>query len=557
MKKTLKKAIALLLAMLSLGTVLLCGCGTPPPDENRFDEEVDTTRTQLYVGYFNGGMGLPWLTEVKKRFEALYPEYQIMIDTGLTEYQSEVLEANMKTNRQDMYIVDTLNYYSLANKGLLMDVTDAMTTPLTEFGEDRSIADKMNDTLNEYYRTNQGKYFGTPFYQAYHHIIYDADLFDEYNLWYKDGGGFVSSKDDKKSAGQDGVYGNWDDGLPVTYSEFFALCDRMVARGITPITWSGTYADSYLPNFMASVIADYEGENFRTNFSFEGKLNVFKNYNFTEPGKNTFVLNPDDYKTVTVNNDNYQDYIPMSVGKYFAAKFAKDLASNPAYRTYNYAESHTGVQRSYLLSNMDGVNNPIAMLIEGHWWYNESKSVFNEMAGYDEKYSQMNRRFGVMPLPKADDGSSAEGHTVSPFSGDSAIFISNFSSKKDLAVKFYRFLHTEEALQICTKYSYITRPYDYDMESLYNEVPYYVRTSMEATADTTFIYRVPVTGQYKENPEVTSFMQYGAFMYSSQKDYSGYNMLIHFCDHSGKTAKDYFVGLKAGFDLQLPSYMKK
>ena len=50
-------------------------------------------------------------------FEEMYPEYQIMIDTGKDEYQTEVLLSNIKTNRQDMYIVDGVDYYKFVNKG--------------------------------------------------------------------------------------------------------------------------------------------------------------------------------------------------------------------------------------------------------------------------------------------------------------------------------------------------------------------------------------------------------------------------------------------------------
>lgn len=557
----MKKAKKLLAFILALTVVLSCsamlaGCGGEIDDPNRFSEEVDAAKTQLYVGYFNGGLGLSWLTEAKNLFEAKYPEYQVMIDTGKDEYQTEVLLSNIKTNRQDMYIIDGLNYYDFVRAGnLLADLTEATTTPLTEYGEDKSIADKMNVSLKNFYQTSAGKYYAVPYYQSYHHIVYDVDLFDQYSLWFKDGGGFVSSTADKKSAGQDGEYGTWDDGLPVTYSDFFAMMDRMVARGITPVTWTGSYADSYLPNFIASMIADYEGEQYNTNWSFDGEIDVITNRDFTESAAKTFSLNEADYETVTVNSENFKDYMHSTVGKYYAAKFAKDLCSNPQYRKYNYAESHTAVQRSYLMSNMEGVDAPIAMLIEGGWWMNEATAVFDEMAVYDEKYSMENRRFGVMPLPNADDGSSADGFTISPFSGDSAVFVSENSANKDIAIKFFRFLHTDECMRVFTKNSGSLRPYDYDLSPIYDEVPHYVQSVIDAAADTEFIYRLPTGEKYKENPDAQTFMQYSGLMTTKWNGITSGNMMIFFCDNNTATAKDYFLGIKEIFLDRVPGSM--
>lgn len=556
MKKQFKKCVAAVLTgvMLFSGAFMLTGCD-PVEDDNRFNEDVDTSRKQLYVGYYNGGYGLTWLKEAKRQFEEKYSDYQIMIDTGKDEYLSDALRSNIKTNRQDMYIGVAMAYNDFLADGTLLDITEAVTTPLTEFGETKSIADKMNESLKNYYQVD-GKFYAVPYNESYHHITYDVDLFDEYNLWFKDGGGFVESASDKKSAGQDGEYGTWDDGLPVTYSDFFTLCDRMVARGITPVTWNGIATDSYLTNFMASVIADYEGNNFGTHYSYNGQVNVIKDYNFTESAANTFMFDPSNVETVTVTPQNFADYMYRTAGKYYAAKFAKDLVSNPAYRTYNYAESHTACQRSYLMSNMDGVNKPIAMLIEGEWWMNEATEVFKEMAAIDEKYSMENRRFGVMPIPKADDGSSADGHTIAPFSGGWAVCISAKTDKADIAKEFFRFLHTDEIMKVFTQYSKCFRAYDYDLSDIYDELPHYTQTLLQAREQTTFIYKFP-QGDYKNSTAAETFMTYGGFMATQLPGISTYNMMSTFCDHAELSALDYFKGMKDAFNTNVPDSLKK
>lgn len=556
--KKMKKLLAFILALTVVLSccAMLAGCGGEVDDPNVFNEGVDENKTQLYVGYYNGGLGMTWLKEAKRLFEEEYPEYQIMIDAGKDEYMSNILESNIKTNRQDMYLVDGIEYYKFVQNGLIMDLTEAMTTPLTEFGEDKSIADKMNESLNAFYHTNDGKYYAAPYYQSYHQLTYDVDLFDQYNLWFKDGGGFVSSTSDKKSAGHDGEYGTWDDGLPVTYSDFFAMMDRMVARGITPITWSGQYADSYLTNFIHSMIADYEGEQHNVNWNYDGQIDVITNQNFTESAAKTFSLNASDYETVTVTPGNFDQYMHSTAGKYFALKFAKDLSANPQYRTYNYAESHTAVQRSYLMSNMEGVDEPIAMLIEGGWWLNEADAVFAEMAEMDAKYAKENRRFAVMPLPKADDGSSAPGHTVLPFSGPSAVFVSAFSTKQDIAEKFFRFLHTDKVMQIFTQYAGVLRPYDYDLTAIYDNATYYVKSVIDSAKDTTFIYKLPTGEKYKEDALVTNFMQYGGLLSAHIFEATTSNPIIFFCDNTQYSAKDYFLGLQNMFIKSIPTHIK-
>lgn len=551
----MKRLIALTLALITV-LVMAVGCTTTPPDDDpdRFNEQVDKERTQLYVGYYNGGVGLTWLKKAKEEFEKLYPEYQIMIDTFKQEMWDQQLIGSMKVNRQDMYIDTAGDIYEFMSKDLLVDLTDAVTTPLTEFGEDKSIADKMNASLKDYYRTTDGKYYGTPYFEGYHHIIYDMDLFDKYNLWFKDGGGFVSSTSDKKTAGQDGKYGTSDDGLPITYSDFFKMMDRMVELGITPLTWSGQYADSYLTNLVGTLIASYEGDNFKTHFSYNGQVEIIKNKDFVESESKTFVLNDSDVETVTVTPENFSDYMYRTTGKYFASKFAKDLVSNTKYYTYNYAESHTGVQRSYLMSSMLG--KPIAMLIEGNWWMNESDQVFKDMASYDAAYAKENRNFGVMTIPKADDGSSAEGNTVSPYSGNEFICVSNFSTKKDIAILFFRFLHTDFAMQIFTEYSGLMRPYDYDLTSVYDSLNTYTKSFVDARANTEYVYRLPTNEEFKTIKEVTNFMQYPGFHDTNVNGNTTHNPIMFFCDNPQYTGKDFFLGLEKRFKDTLPIALK-
>ena len=64
MKKRLTATI-LSVAMLAGGASAFAGCAKPVPD----DRPIDPTKTQLYVGNYDGGVGGKWLDNAAARFE--------------------------------------------------------------------------------------------------------------------------------------------------------------------------------------------------------------------------------------------------------------------------------------------------------------------------------------------------------------------------------------------------------------------------------------------------------------------------------------------------------
>ncbi len=540
----IKKAVACVMGMTMLAsTGIMAGCNlTPPPGAEDFYESVDTSKTQLYVGNFNGGLGFEWIMKAKARFEAENPDVQIMIDNGKDEYAPSSLMTNMKTNRQDMYVVDGSDYYQYVANGLLADITDVVTE-----GGELSIENRMSETLRNFFKTADGKYYAVPFYQTFYHLTYDVDLFDAELLWLnEDGTGFVESLDEPRYAGPEGG-GTWDDGLPYTYSQFFMLLDKMCEKGIKPITATGKFKDTYYPKFLNTLFADYAGETFMSNLSLEGEVKVLTSNSFTEPEANSFSLDSSYYGTKTLTNDNKADHeeiLAEQAGKYYALKFAKDLLG----KNYKYvnqakfnspAETHTMAQDTFVRSSY--LNKPIGMLIEGGWWYNEAKVSMESMADeYGDEWHWSERRFGVMPLPKADDGSSATGRTVASDAG-SAIFISNFTEKKDLAKKFFKFIHTDESLKEFTATTLVNRPYDYEMDSEYlSSVPYYTKNMNEALSDINVMSLVPQKTELAYNASKIT----GGIFNSIVGNNSFANPLVNFFEERNLTALDYYKGLK-------------
>lgn len=542
-----KKLISAVLAMTVSVTaaISLASCGEEIESGIDFNESVDTTKTQLYVGNYNGGLGWEWLNKAKLLYEAEHPNVQIMIDNDKDAYSTATLMTAMPFNRQDLYVLDGLDYYQMVNAGHLMDVTDVVTK-----GGNDSIAARMNETLNVYYKTSDSKYYAVPFYQAFFHMIYDVDLFDEYLLWFnKDGTGFVSSLDEERYPGMSGEKGSWDEGLPRTYSQFFMLLDKMVECSITPVTWTGKYKDGYLPWFSKSIWADYVGSDaFDASFSLNGSIKTITS-DFTDAPAGTFSLPASAYSTEQITRDTASDVISRDAGKYYLIKFAKDLTGGNykylrADKVNSPSETHTSAQDTFLrsryLASTTGKVKPIGMLIESGWWYNEAKVVLRAMEEYGEEWGESGRKLGIMPVPKADDGSSAEGRTVLGV-GNSVICVSNYTQKKELAKDFFAFINSPEIMELFTAETYVKRPYRYDIsEEKIADMPYYVKNMLAAVEEIDVQYPFPRMSElvvYDTN--IKSLNDF----YSTFNGYTYMNPITNFFENPGFTAHDYFKGM--------------
>ena len=53
-------------------------------------------------------------------------------------------------NRDEVYFTEYALYYTLRNEGVMADITDALTMPLTEYGEEESIIDKLSSEQRAY-----------------------------------------------------------------------------------------------------------------------------------------------------------------------------------------------------------------------------------------------------------------------------------------------------------------------------------------------------------------------------------------------------------------------
>lgn len=493
MKKA-KKVVASLLAVTMIASLVACG---PSGNENSsseygggdFIESVDKAKTQLYVGNYNGGLGWGWIERCKEEFEALYANevfetgkqgVQIMIVNEKDKYSDANLKANMSSMEEDIIVSDGTDLYEMFSNYL--DITDIVTE-----GGENSIASRMNSSLRSYYEMAGGKYYAVPTYQSFMHLVYDVDLFDDYDLWLgADGVSFVSEEQPRYEGLNVKEGADWDDGLPVTYEQFFALLNKMKYEcGIIPLTGTGQYKDTYYPRLMNSAVADYAGDAFASYWSATGTVKQLDAAAITDAPVGQFDIPAT--TTVTLTNENAYKALAQTPASYYAAKLASDLASEGGQyldiKNINSGSvSHMDAQDNFVLGKHEGA--PIAMLIEGGWWFNEVKVTMG-----DADIDPNEVRYGVMPFPKAEGGEQTK-RTFAATGG--AMFINKFTKKADLAKLFFKFMNSEKNMVMYEMETGVPRPYSYTLtQEQKDSMSFYKKTMNEVISTVNVQFELP------------------------------------------------------------------
>lgn len=491
MRTGFKKALSIMIGFIVAVVCVCCGPSTVKPGgENEI--RVDPTKTQLYVSNFNGAYGQEWLLAAAKRFEDKWKDesfetgkkgVQVVPDNNKTT-GSEIINRLASTSN-DVFFTERVYYNDLVASGNALDITDIVTEKLTEYGETRSIFDKLTPQQQEYYNVG-GRYYAVPHYQGFRGITYDVDMFTEegfyfeanpdldadankINTYYENGNdGFVTSEDAVKSNGPDGKPNTYDDGLPATYDEFFMLCAKIADAGYTPCIYTGSN-QVYFTEFLSALAADYEGlDDMMLNFTYYGTAHHLVEVD--ENGKVKFgsdgepILRAD---TEIKPSNGYE--LSAQAGKYYALKFAERLIRGGYLDSRSFGTlSHTDTQKAYAYSRFNS-STDIAMLIESNYWENEASdmNVFSAMEKqWPGKAGRMDRKFAMMPFPKATEAQVGEDVTIIEYQDAAGFIRKNIPDyKKELALDFLQFVCTDESLVEFTKITGCTRAFKYDVPS--------------------------------------------------------------------------------------------
>ena len=172
---------ALLIFVIVFGSI---GCIGNGGDET---EEIDPTRTQLYVANYNGGAGTVWIENMKTAFEE--ESKNESIEPGKTGVQVHVEPGSnggtsiINTGRYDIIFSEgNSNISDDISNGYLRDITDIVTEPLTEFGETGNIEDKfISENQKSYFHVDfsgsgNKRYYTLPLYSAFSYERENGDF---------------------------------------------------------------------------------------------------------------------------------------------------------------------------------------------------------------------------------------------------------------------------------------------------------------------------------------------------------------------------------------------
>lgn len=538
MKKLLVLCLAFVLMFASVG----CSSGS---DNGGRQETIDPNKTQLNVSNYNGGYGTEWLYAVKDRFEKEYANtsfeedktgVQIVVHSDKDGYLGRDLYQKMGITTDDVFFSESITFNDYVSSGYMLDINDV----ITEVNFDgKTIESKMSEEQKNALKIN-GSYYCVPHYAAFTGINYDIDLFNSKKLYYaKDGApseaNYIGTAKytnlaGEKSAGPDGQYETYDDGLPATYDEFFALCGYMKnTKGITPFYWNGEYRTTYTNWILAALATDYEGkEQMRLNYDFTGTAK-----NLVTVSDSGITFDADD--TEIVNSNGYELY--RSAGRYYALKFFENILKNDGYyHTDGFDGDVTNVtaQRNYLRSSQKG--EPIAMLLEGIWWENEATDTFTSMAKrYGDEYAMANRRFGIMPMPKVSNDKIGEKTTLLDNNASYAFIRKNIDPKKvELAKLFLKYCYTDESLKEFTTIVGLPKALSYDMGTDAKWKSAYSKNVWDLYANSDRVYPISQNKLYLNNQ--SAFVYFDTFITARQK--SALEAL-----YSGVSAESYFSEL--------------
>ncbi len=533
-----KKLTAVLLTIALLATLFsACGIGVVQNSDST-QESIDyTNATQLTVATWDGGLGSQWLENAARRFEAQMKD--VSFEEGKTgchitinasrSFDGSSMAFTPLTH--DIYFVEAVDYYAMTNNGQMACLTDIMTEPLTEFGEDKTILEKIPAALQEFLLADDGNYYAIPFYETFYSFAYDLDLWDAKSFYFAKDGGWTNASG-SLSDGPDGKPGTSDDGLPATYADFAVLVDHIKDEGVLPFICAANATD-YVANFLYEYYANYEGKDqMELNFTFDGTATDL--IEVSEDGTVT------ELPAEEIEWDNGYE-LQRQAGRYYALQFARDILAPED--NYKISDTHINAQKSFVRGGI--VNDqPIAMILEGSWWENEAKAGFEELA--DGGYERHN--YAVMPKPHATEDKI--GQTPCWLGTSSSYgFVASNTPHLDLALSFMQFLHTDAELSHFTAEVNMTRPLNYpitDEDSA--KLTTYCKSILELKENDDIIYPYTNREQVLDNP-----LQFGSFAWAWMTSVDGYeyrNPWLYFSEVDGASAEDYFSSQEVYFETR-------
>lgn len=461
--------------------------------------DVDETKSTLYVSTRDAGIGTEWFEALAKGFEEKYADtafedgkvgVQVITEANRNNTGTGML-GTIKSSLYSVMMLEQVQYTDYMGGDLLYDISDLVKTELSDGSG--TIESKLDKYQKDYLTGYNGNYYALPWLSGFTGITYNADLFELYDeetnpdgngLYFADvngykpkdnssytgstytGRGFITADNSKKSPGPDGKYNTFDDGLPSSYEEFFYLCDYMAVKGVIPFIYygGGAYYVQYALN--ALTLAWSGAEEMSYNFSFDSGDKTAKI--ITGFSGETPIIED---KKITPETGYLMS---QQEAPYYAAKFLKHLYSDEskyfAEECFDSSKTNLDAQELFIDSVLNAESKPIAMLIEGNYWYGESSTALKSSVEYYGEDAAGNRNFRWMSMPGKETGTvnEGEGRTTAVADGLFCYFVVNNNIKgnavkTELATKFIQYCYEDASLQKFTSISGMPAGVDYEL----------------------------------------------------------------------------------------------
>lgn len=261
-------------------------------------------------------------------------------------------------------------------------------------------------------------------------------------------------------------------------------------------------------------------------------------------------------KSVEITPENgYELY--QQVGRYYALSFFEKVLDEryDDNSASSLTFSHLNAQTEFVArwhdgrtdANLGSNEKPIAMLLEGNWWYNEADLNVTEGFGeavnvFGESAAKENRRFAIMPLPKVSEDLIGTPYTLVE-QYPSSVLISAYTTSDPnilaLAKLFVQFCCTDQELQYFTAETGIPKSYNYDMpQELLDEMTYYGQNVWTYNSTGEVVLPYSSSELYRNN---VSSLWY-AYDWEAIVGTSTYSYPVDAL-RNGISARDYFLGM--------------
>lgn len=560
--------------MISLGVASIAtlaamsGCGGTPLNGG---PGGTTDSNKLYISTRDSGLGYAWLEELAKDFTA-----ETGIETVVVPERNNTgdgLATNYPSSPYSISFCESMDYVALARSEFLYDISDIVKAELAD--GTGTIESKLYDDYKGYLQAYDGNYYSLPWAATFNGITYDAEVLANKYLYFADangekpaklatssytgkaytGRGFISSSNKKLSPGPDGKYDTYDDGLPSSYEEFFYMCDQMIEKGVIPFIYTGA-SDHYLNYvFQSLLLANTGAKKLSYHFSFDSK------------GETTDIItgfNSDGTPIVeqkAISNENGYE-IKQQAGMYYALKFLYRMFTANGYFFDGCAtKGFTNKQAFTQFIESKYKNNPVAMIIEGVYWYGEAAQERQDSVD-EHGPAAKNRQFKFMTLPGQELGTVNENEGRAAGLADSLSSyivvnanIKNNEEKQDQVAQFLKFIYKDSSLQKYTTIAQMPAAVKYELpKAQYDTMDTYGKSAWDiyesAMKADNWSASVSASPTFLNNPTIFKFQTAYQF-FNSTLDGKSVELPKTAFVEKGKTAREYFEGMaisKADWD---------